>query len=100
MSLSSNISPNLSSCSVKNMPESLNITSVCQEKKNTKRCNNEGCKAKLNLTDFDCKCGKRFCGKHRYFTDHACAHDYKKEAERNLTKQLVKCDGEKLVDRL
>ena len=68
--------------------------------KNTKRCNHIDCKVKLALTDYDCKCGKRFCGKHRHFETHSCTFDYRKAAETKLTDQLVKCNGEKLVERV
>ena len=100
MSLSNN-SPLITASSSFKMPEHLSLqTTIVSTTKNVKRCNQEECKTKLALTDFDCKCGKRFCSKHRHSEIHKCQYDYRKEAQNNLTKQLVKCNGEKLVERL
>ncbi len=42
-----------------------------------KRCCAEGCKKKLALTDFPCKCGKKHCAAHRAPEVHACTFDFK-----------------------
>jgi len=42
------------------------------------RCNHKGCKKKLTLTDFKCKCNKKFCPKHRLPEQHNCNFDFKK----------------------
>jgi len=100
MSLSNN-SPLITTSSSFKMPEHLSLlTTVVTTTKTVKRCNHEECKTKLGLTDFDCKCGKRFCSKHRHSEIHNCQYDYRKEAQDHLTKQLVKCDGIKLAERL
>jgi len=38
------------------------------------RCDLDGCKKKLDLTAFPCRCKKTFCITHR--ADHACTFDY------------------------
>lgn len=45
-----------------------------KKKKNLKkRCNLEGCRKKLKLTDLECVCKKRFCSHHRIKTCHNCS---------------------------
>jgi hypothetical protein len=41
------------------------------------RCTAAGCKKKLGLTGFKCRCGEHFCGSHRYAEAHDCKFDYK-----------------------
>lgn len=36
-----------------------------------------GCKRKVGLTGFRCRCGSTFCGTHRYPEQHACTFDFK-----------------------
>lgn len=58
------------------------------------------CKKKLLLTDFACKCEKRFCVMHRFPEVHSCTYDYKEVEKQNLSKNLVKADGDKMTYRL
>ncbi len=44
---------------------------------NSKRCCADGCKKKLMLSDFPCKCGKKHCATHRAPEVHACTFDFK-----------------------
>lgn len=81
-------------------PDTLNLPAVQDKIKSSKRCGKEDCKAKLALSDFDCRCGKRFCGKHRQCEQHDCTFDFQKNGKDQLTKQLVKCDGERLQERV
>ena len=50
-----------------------------RKKKKGKRCNfcdnNSSCKVKLKLTDYPCRCGLFFCGKHKH--NHNCTFDYR-----------------------
>lgn len=59
----------------------------------SKRCCASECKRKLGLTDFDCKCGVRYCATHRLPEAHSCSYDYKSFGKTLLEKQLVKVDG-------
>jgi AN1-type zinc finger protein 5/6 len=45
--------------------------------KQQKRCSKEGCRCKLKLTDYPCRCGQVFCGTHRVAETHDCTFDYK-----------------------
>lgn len=39
------------------------------------RCS--GCRRKVGLTGFRCRCGELFCAQHRYSDRHDCSFDYK-----------------------
>jgi len=45
-----------------------------KKKKSKKRCWHDDCKAKLKLTDMECKCKHRYCGKHRMMEHHDCEY--------------------------
>lgn len=53
-----------------------------------KRCMKEGCKCKLTLTDFACRCDKYFCSQHRISECHNCTFDYKGFSREILLKTL------------
>ncbi|KAK1416166.1 hypothetical protein QVD17_31954 [Tagetes erecta] len=36
-----------------------------------------GCKRKVGLIGFRCRCGEMFCFEHRYSDRHDCSYDYK-----------------------
>ncbi|KAK1412283.1 hypothetical protein QVD17_33405 [Tagetes erecta] len=44
-------------------------------KKEVNRCS--GCRKKVGLTGFRCRCGDLFCSVHRYSDRHDCSYDYK-----------------------
>ena len=52
------------------------------------RCNYEGCKVKLSLSAFACRCDKKFCSAHRPSEMHSCAYDYKGEQSKNLLNHM------------
>lgn len=41
------------------------------------RCSGAGCRRKLGLMGFRCRCGDMFCSEHRYSDRHDCSYDYK-----------------------
>ncbi|KAE8679821.1 Zinc finger A20 and AN1 domain-containing stress-associated protein 5 [Hibiscus syriacus] len=45
------------------------------EKKSVNRCS--GCRKRVGLTGFRCRCGELFCSDHRYSDRHDCSYDYK-----------------------
>lgn len=53
-------------------------------KAKTSRCCADGCKKKLALTDFACRCQNRYCSAHRDFLKHGCTYDYKAGQKENL----------------
>ena len=51
-------------------------------------CSAEGCRVKLALTDFPCKCQKTYCYKHRPCEEHACSFDFQGYAREILLKTM------------
>jgi len=41
------------------------------------RCAHQDCKRRIGFTDIECRCGKIYCGKHRYPDEHKCSFDFK-----------------------
>tara|TARA_Y100000591_G_C21536025_1_gene546534 strand:+ start:237 stop:461 length:225 start_codon:yes stop_codon:yes gene_type:complete len=41
------------------------------------RCSLEGCKKKITITDFACRCNKIYCKLHRLAESHECTYDFK-----------------------
>ena len=99
MSLSSNLNSPLFSVSTPSavLPE---MTLDATAKRNNKRCGVPECKKKLLLSDLECKCGHRYCGAHRHAEEHKCGFDYKKHGVAQLSTSMVKCAGERMVDKI
>jgi hypothetical protein len=65
------------------------------EKSGRTRC--EQCSVKISIvTQFTCRCSKKFCSKHRYADEHNCTFDYVKHDRDILTKANNKVVGDKL----
>ncbi|GFZ20668.1 A20/AN1-like zinc finger family protein [Actinidia rufa] len=45
------------------------------KRRGVNRCS--GCRRKVGLTGFRCRCGDLFCSEHRYSDRHDCSFDYK-----------------------
>jgi hypothetical protein len=60
-----------------------------------KRCQHDGCKVKLMLADFACRCKSFYCSQHRFAEVHKCSFDYKTVGKELLTKQMPTVVGEK-----
>ncbi len=82
------------------LPASSNNASDEKKSKKTTRCSHKSCGTKLGLLGFDCRCGAQFCGTHRFPDAHGCTHDFKKEAQVQLTRALEACVADKLGDRI
>jgi hypothetical protein len=52
------------------------------------RCCFDGCKKKLALSDFPCKCGKIHCTSHRPAELHSCSFDFKANHKENLLQYM------------
>ncbi|CAH1416013.1 unnamed protein product [Lactuca virosa] len=50
-------------------------TETVVAKKEVSRCS--GCRKRVGLTGFRCRCGDLFCAEHRYSDRHDCSYDYK-----------------------
>jgi predicted nucleic acid binding AN1-type Zn finger protein len=62
------------------------------------RC--ECCGKKVGLMGFKCRCGKTFCGVHRYAKEHSCTFDFKTFDRQILAKQNPLVAGDKLDARI
>ena len=62
-------------------------------KKTRKQCSYSECKVRLKLTDISCRCGSKFCKKHRLPELHQCIIPLKDHAK-NV--DLPKCHPSKL----
>jgi len=61
-----------------------------------KRCQHDGCKTKLNLSDFACRCKNYYCSPHRYSDIHKCSFDYQATGKDTLAKQNPTVIADKL----
>lgn len=50
------------------------------------RCNLKECRKKVGLLGFECKCGYKFCSKHRYEDTHNCSYDHVSDDIQKLIK--------------
>ena len=63
------------------------------------KCAVEGCKNKIRITDYKCKCGNLYCASHIFFTSHDCTFDYKQKTKDTLQQtmpQIIASKVEKL----
>ncbi len=65
------------------------------ESSNT-RCNFESCNKRFGVIPYECKCGFKFCAKHRHDFEHNCTYDRKLDDSNKLKKILVKTKPEKI----
>merc|ERR1711966_586873 len=76
------VSPSVAS-SVTSSPDATPVKKG-KKKKKEGRCHMDGCRKKIGLTGFECRCGMVFCSIHRYSDAHACTFDYKALARDQL----------------
>ena len=70
-----------------------------EHKNKTRRCDMEGCNAKISPTQSiigKCKCNGVHCAKHSFAGDHNCPYDYRAEFEDRARKDNPKIEGEKI----
>ena len=53
------------------------------------RCNFESCNKRFGIIPYECKCGLKFCAKHRHDFDHNCTYDRKLDDTNKLKKILI-----------
>ncbi|KAK4355017.1 hypothetical protein RND71_027211 [Anisodus tanguticus] len=61
-------------------PESIDLKSRksgVKSQREVNRCSGIGCRRKVGLMSFRCRCGEVFCSEHRYSDRHDCSYDYK-----------------------
>ncbi len=62
-----------------------------------KKCEMPDCRQKINLTNvYSCKCGLFFCQKHRFYTDHDCQYDHKKQHQEKIERENPKVYKKKI----
>ena len=58
------------------------------------------CCKKVGLTGFVCRCGKTFCGMHRYAEEHGCAFDFKGAGRVTIARANPLIKGDKLPNKI
>ncbi|CAL4954394.1 unnamed protein product [Urochloa decumbens] len=58
------------------------------------------CYKKVGLTGFVCRCGKTYCGTHRYAEEHGCAFDFKAAGRDTIARSNPLIKGDKLVGKI
>ncbi|CAO2182789.1 unnamed protein product [Urochloa humidicola] len=58
------------------------------------------CYKKVGLTGFVCRCGKTYCGRHRYAEEHGCAFDFKAAGRDAIARSNPRVKGEKLAGKI
>ncbi|XP_052185015.1 zinc finger A20 and AN1 domain-containing stress-associated protein 5-like [Diospyros lotus] len=46
-----------------------------------------GCRRRVGLTGFRCRCGELFCSEHRYSDRHDCSFDYKAAGRETIARE-------------
>ncbi|WCJ18961.1 Zinc finger A20 and AN1 domain-containing stress-associated protein 5 [Euphorbia peplus] len=71
------------------------IKSEVSLKREVNRCS--GCKRKVGLTGFRCRCGELFCSEHRYSDRHDCSYDYKTAGREAIARENPVVKAAKIV---
>ncbi|KAK4770627.1 hypothetical protein SAY87_031159 [Trapa incisa] len=64
-------------------------------RKEVNRCS--GCRKKVGLTGFRCRCGELFCADHRYSDRHDCSYDYKAAGREAIARENPVVRAAKIV---
>ncbi|KAJ8748743.1 hypothetical protein K2173_011296 [Erythroxylum novogranatense] len=64
-------------------------------KRGVNRCS--GCRRKVGLTGFRCRCGELFCSEHRYSDRHDCSYDYKTAGREAIARENPVVKAAKIV---
>ncbi|KAL6981676.1 switch-activating protein Sap1 [Sarracenia purpurea var. burkii] len=64
-------------------------------KREVNRCS--GCRRKVGLTGFRCRCGDLFCAEHRYSDRHDCSYDYKAASREAIARENPVVKAAKIV---
>ncbi|XWS35493.1 hypothetical protein CRYUN_Cryun20dG0002100 [Craigia yunnanensis] len=65
------------------------------EKKVVNRCS--GCRKRVGLTGFRCRCGELFCADHRYTDRHDCSYDYKTAGREAISRENPVVKAAKII---
>ncbi|CAK7330839.1 unnamed protein product [Dovyalis caffra] len=64
-------------------------------KREVNRCS--GCRRRVGLTGFRCRCGELFCWEHRYSDRHDCSFDYKTAGREAIARENPVVKAAKIV---
>ncbi|GFP93113.1 zinc finger a20 and an1 domain-containing stress-associated protein 5 [Phtheirospermum japonicum] len=64
-------------------------------KREVNRCS--GCRRKVGLAGFRCRCGELFCADHRYSDRHDCSYDYKSAGREAIARENPVVKAAKIV---
>ncbi|CAK9154886.1 unnamed protein product [Ilex paraguariensis] len=64
-------------------------------KREVNRCS--GCRRKVGLTGFRCRCGELFCSEHRYSDRHDCSYDYKTAGRDRISRENPVVKAAKII---
>ncbi|OIS98931.1 PREDICTED: zinc finger A20 and AN1 domain-containing stress-associated protein 5-like [Nicotiana attenuata] len=71
-------------------PESMDLVgrkAAVKRPREANRCCGLGCRRKVGLMPFRCRCGEVFCSEHRYSDRHDCSYDYKAAGREAIAKE-------------
>ncbi|KAK7405468.1 hypothetical protein VNO78_06792 [Psophocarpus tetragonolobus] len=70
-------------------------TASSEPKRAVNRCS--GCRRRVGLTGFRCRCGDLFCAEHRYSDRHDCSFDYKAAGREAIARENPVVKAAKIV---
>ncbi|ESW05822.1 hypothetical protein PHAVU_011G212300 [Phaseolus vulgaris] len=70
-------------------------TVASEPKRAVNRCS--GCRRRVGLTGFRCRCGDLFCAEHRYTDRHDCSYDYKTVGREAIARENPVVKAAKIV---
>ncbi|KAJ1422166.1 Zinc finger, AN1-type [Sesbania bispinosa] len=76
-------------------PPASDQTTPSEAKRVVSRCS--GCRRKVGLTGFRCRCGELFCAEHRYSDRHECTYDYKAAGREAIARENPVIRAAKIV---
>nr|XP_016510455.1 PREDICTED: zinc finger A20 and AN1 domain-containing stress-associated protein 5-like [Nicotiana tabacum] len=81
-------------------PESTDLVgrkAATKRPREANRCCGIGCRRKVGLIGFRCRCGEVFCYEHRYSDRHSCSYDYKAAGREAIARENPVVRAAKLV---
>ncbi|CAL0333562.1 unnamed protein product [Lupinus luteus] len=72
-----------------------NDSMLSEAKRVVNRCS--GCRKRVGLTGFRCRCGELFCSQHRYSDRHDCSYDYKTAGREAIARENPVVKAAKIV---
>ncbi|OIW15445.1 hypothetical protein TanjilG_28644 [Lupinus angustifolius] len=76
-------------------PPSPDETMSFEAKRIVNRCS--GCRRRVGLIGFRCRCGDLFCSEHRYSDRHECSYDYKAAGKEAIARENPLIRAAKIV---